>query len=441
MRTQTRLIAGAVALLAVALAACGDDDTNGGDPTPGATGTAVTAPEVLLSSAPRTNPDQAAMSGASQALDQFGFDIYEILAREDGNIVFSPYSAAVALAMTRAGAAGETLEQMNAVLHADLAGDLDAGLNAIDQVLATRPGEYQWADKTVELDLATANQLWGQTGFPFHDAFLDQLAANYGAGLRLVDYIEAREDARAAINAWVAEQTRDRIPQLIPEGALTEDTRLVLTNAIYLNAPWMHRFSEDGTEPMPFTLPGGGTVDAEMMRLSARLSYVAGDGYEAVELPYADGSLAMVVIVPEAGEFEAFQSAFDSAALDEVLAGLDRIQVNLRFPKFEFRTQAGLKNALIELGMPIAFDEGAADFSGMSPQGNIFIQDVLQEAFIAVDEHGTEAAAATAVIAGATSAPPEIVDLDVDRPFLFLIRDTETGATLFMGRVLDPTAE
>lgn len=441
MRTHTRLLAGAIALLAVGIAACGGDDTNGDDPTPGPGGTAAPAPEVLLSSAPRTSLDPGAMAGTSEALDQFSFDLYEILAREDGNLVFSPYSAAIALAMTRAGAAGETLDQMDAVLHADTAGDLDAGLNAIDQALAERPGEYQWADKTVELDLATANQLWGQTGFPFHDAFLDELAANYGAGMRLVDYIEARDDARAAINAWVAEQTRDRIPQLIPQGALTEDTRLVLTNAIYLNAPWMHRFSEDGTEPMPFTLPGGDTVDAEMMRLSARLAYAAGDGYEAVELPYADGSLAMVVIVPDAGEFENFQSEFDAEALDAVLVGLDRTQVNLRFPKFEFRTQAGLKEALAELGMPVAFDEGQADFSGMGPEGNIFIQDVLQEAFIAVDEHGTEAAAATAVIAGATSAPPEIIDLDVDRPFLFLIRDSETGATLFMGRVLDPTVE
>lgn len=431
----------AAALVSVMAVACGNGESEA-TPTPGVNGTIAPAPEVLLSSAPRTGPNAGAIAGTAQALDQFGFDLFEILVREEGNVVFSPYSAAVALAMTRAGAEGETLQRMDTVLRASLAGDLDAGLNAIDQALATRPGEYQWADKRVALELATANQLWGQLGFPFHDVFLDRLAANYGAGMRLVDYIEAREEARTSINDWVANQTRDRITQLIPEGALTPDTRLVLTNAIYLNAPWMHRFSEDGTAPAPFTRLDGSTVDAEMMRLSERLLYASGEGWDAVELPYIDGSLAMVVIVPSSGAFETFQSRFDAETLQAVLSSLDRAQVTLSFPRFEFRTQAGLKNALIELGMPIAFDEGAADFSGMSPQGeNIFIQDVLQEAFISVDEHGTEAAAATAVIAGATSAPQDIVELVVDRPFLFLIRDNETGATLFMGRVLDPTSE
>src|SRR5690606_33249288 len=154
------------------------------------------------------------------------------------NVVFSPYSAAVALAMTRAGAAGETATQMDAVLHADLVADFHAGFNAMEQALAERPGEYEQGDQTVELELATANQLWGQQGFEFHADFLDLLAARYGAGMRLVDYVGATEQARTAINDWVAEQTRDRIPELIAEGVLDDMTRLVLTNAIYLNAPW-----------------------------------------------------------------------------------------------------------------------------------------------------------------------------------------------------------
>ncbi len=369
----------------------------------------------------------------------FGVDLYGVLARDEGNLVFSPYSAGIALAMTRAGAAGQTLDQMTAVLHADAG--LDEGLNAIDQALATRPGEYAWDDKKVTLELATANQLWGQREFPFEDAFLTTLAAQYGAGMRLVDYKEAAEDARTRINDWVSERTQKRIPELIPGGVLTADTRLVLTNAIYLNAPWLHRFNADATAPAPFVRLDGSEVQAQMMHLSESLRYAKGSGYQAIELPYVDGSLAMLVVIPDAGRFDAVQSGLSAGLLDEVLKGLGDSEVQLALPRFEFRTQAGLKDALTELGMPVAFEGGKADFSRMSPEGkSLYIQDVIHEAFISVDEEGTEAAAATAVVVGATAAPPEGVELTVDRPFLFVIRDTETGAILFMGRVLDPNA-
>lgn len=397
---------------------------------------------LLQSSVARAEPDPVAGSSAAEALARFSGDLYAILARSEGNIVYSPYSAMIALAMARAGAGGETLAQMSAVLHAEQAGDLNAGLNAIDQALARRPGEYQWADRRVRLELSTANQLFGQRDFPFHDTFLDTLAAQFGAGMRLVDYVEATEAARRLINEWVAEQTRERIPELIAEGVLTADTRLVLTNAIYLNAPWMHRFDRERTAEGDFHRLDGSAVRAKMMRLSEQLRYAAGDGFEAVELPYVDGSLAMLVIVPEHGHFTAIEARVGDGLLADAAARLEGAQVNLTFPKFEFRTQAGLKPALSELGMPVAFDEHAADFSGMSPLGqDMFIQDVVHEAFISVDEDGTEAAAATAVIAGVTSAPSLIVDLDVDRPFLFAIQDRETGAILFLGRVLDPTVQ
>ncbi len=408
------------------LSACGDDGAS--------------ASELVMSKASRSSADPAAVSDAASALGLFSTDLYAILARTEGNLVFSPYSAAVALAMTRNGATGETLDQMSAVLHADQAGDLDAGLNAIDQALATRPGEYRWFDKTVKLELATANQLWGQRDYPFHDAFLDKLAASYGAGMRLVDYIKATEDARKAINAWVSDQTRERIPELIPEGVLNSDTRLVLTNAIYLNAPWMHRFNKDATAPGPFTRLDGSTVEAQLMRLSEELRFAKGTGYQAVELPYVDGSLSMLVIVPDAGGFADFQSAFSADTLETIVSNLKAAQVKLAFPRFEYRTQASLKDALKELGMPIAFEGGLADFSAMSPDGkNLFIQDVIHEAFIAVDEDGTEAAAATAVVVGRTSAPQDVVELTVDRPFLYAIRDNDTGAILFLGRVVDPS--
>lgn len=430
MRRTTPALA-AIAVLAFTataiLSACGDDD--------------AAASELVKSDAPRVAPDPAAARGAAAALDAFSLDLYGVLAREQGNLVFSPYSAAVALAMTRAGAAGETLDQMSAVLHTSQATDFDAGLNTIDQELATRAGEYRWIDKTVKLELATANQLWAQQDYPFHDAFLDRLAASYGAGVRLVDYIKATEASRKAINTWVSEQTRERIPELIPEGVITADTRLVLTNAIYLKAPWRHRFDKDATAPGPFTRLDGSTVQASMMHLGESLRYAEGKDYQAIELPYVDGSLAMLVIVPDPGRFETVQSSLDPASLEAIVGDLQAARVQLTFPKFEFRTQASLKDPLIELGMPIAFEGGRADFSAMSSEGrDLYIQDVIHEAFIAVDEDGTEAAAATAVIVGETAAPIKTVTLKVDRPFIFAIRDNDTGAILFLGRVLDPTS-
>jgi len=405
-----------------------------------ACGDEAEATQLVKADVARNPADEAALAGTVAALDSFSIDLYAILAREEGNLVFSPYSAAVALGMTRAGASGETLSQMDRVLHAGEAPDLDAGFNAIELALAERPGEYSWGDKKVDLELSTANQLFGQRGFAFHDAFLATLAADYGAGMRLVDYEGATEKAREAINSWVAEQTRDRIPELIPEGVLTQDTRLVLTNAVYLKAPWQHRFNADLTAAGTFTTLTGETVEAQMMRTSMPIGYASGPGYEAVELPYVDGSLAMLMVVPDAGGFEAFERSLTRDTATAMAANLQGAQVTLTLPKFEFRTQAGLKDALIELGMPIAFDPDAADFSGMSPGGqDMYIQDVLQEAFIAVDEEGTEAAAATAVVTGGTSAP-QPVTLVVDRPFLFFLRDNDTGATLFMGRVVDPTS-
>jgi serpin B len=431
MRLAVLLLAAPLlALTALLTVACDEDDVSG----------TASAAEVVRSDAPRDPADAEAAEAAGAAVEAFGADLYRVLAKQDGNLVFSPYSAAVALAMTRAGAVGETAAQMDAVLHADMAGDLGAGFNALEQALAERPGEYPVGDETVELELATANQLWGQQGFEFEPAFLDRLAASYGAGMRLVDYIEATEEARAAINDWVAEQTRDRIPELIPEGVLDELTRLVLTNAIYLNAPWEHPFDEGGTTAAPFHRLDGSEVEAQLMSLNASLRYAAGSGYQAVELPYAGNALSMVVIVPDEGSFADFEASLDGTTLAEVVDGLGSVEVQLRFPRFEFRTQAALKAALSELGMPIAFTEDA-DFSAMSPGGDeLLIQDVIHEAFISVDEEGTEAAAATAVIVGVTSAPVETVELTVDRPFLFLIRDSETGALLFMGRVVDPAS-
>lgn len=396
---------------------------------------------VVRSDAARAASDVDSGRRGGAAVAAVATDLYRKLAATPGNVVFSPYSVAVTLAMTRAGAAGRTADEIDAVLHAKLAGDLDAAFNALDQALAKRPGRYPVGQESVELALATADQLWAQTGFPFEKDFLDRLAAYYGAGMRLVDYVGAREQARAEINKWVADRTHDRIPKLIPQGVLDEMTRLVLTNAIYLKAPWALPFAKARTAAAPFHRLDGSTASVPFMSLSSpSLAYASDTGYQAVQLRYV-GGLSMVVVVPDAGTLGGFEGTLgDAARLPGILAALKGGQlVNLRLPRFSFRSQSMLKKPLGDLGMPTAFSDGA-DFSRMSARGKeLTIQDVVHEAFISVDEEGTEAAAATAAVFGLTSAPSRVVDVTVDRPFLFLIRDDETGAILFMGRVVDPS--
>lgn len=394
---------------------------------------------LVRSDAARATADPAAGSRASGAVEAVAADLYRELGRAPGNLLFSPYSALIALAMARAGAAGKTADEIDRVLHASSAADLDAGLNALDQALAKRSGKYPFGDSTVDLELATANQLFGQRGFTFEQPFLDRLAASYGAGLRLVDYIGARDQARAEINAWVAERTHDRIPKLIPESVLDAMTRLVITNALYFKGKWAVPFAKGATATAPFHRLDGTTSQARLMSLSSQsLGYATGTGYTAVQLRYI-GGVSMLVIAPDAGAFPAVESRLkDGALIKEVAGGIKRdAGVRLRMPTFTFRSQSLLKPALGALGMPTAFSD-QADFSGITTADKLRIQDVIHEAFIAVDEDGTEAAAATAVVVGVTSAPSKQIELVIDRPFFFVIRDDATGTILFLGRVVDP---
>ena len=433
------LVSAITLVLMSSVAACsGGDDTGGGG---GGTGGGADA-DLAMADAQRAAPEAGAAARAGAALDAFAAGLYaQVAGEEEGNVVLSPYSVAYALAMTRAGAVGDTADEIDAVLHSELLDDLHASFNALDQDLATRSGKKQRADGSeAELNLRTANSLWGQRGFAFESPFLELLASQYGAGMHLVDFIGDTEGARRAINGWVGDQTNDKIPELLAEGILTDLTRLVLTNAIYLKAPWELPFAEVDTEPAPFHLLDGSTVEAPLMSLRWKLGHSEGDGWQAVELPYAGNELSMVVVVPEEGAFAAVEAALDGDLLAKVVDGLTPSMVDLRFPSFEFRTQASLKDALTALGMPLAFDPDNADLSGMTKEDRLYVSAVVHEAFIAVDEKGTEAAAATAVVGMTKSALPDLVQLTVDRPFLFLIRDSATGAPLFMGRVLDPTS-
>lgn len=371
----------------------------------------------------------------------FAFDLYQALRKsEDGNLFYSPYSISLALAMAYAGAGGETERQMAQVLHYMLAqGRLHAALNALDQELAQR-GEGAKGKDGEGFRLNIVNAIWGQEGFQFLPGFLELLARNYGAGLRPVDFIKAAEASRKTINDWVAKQTEGKIKDLIPEGAIDSLTRLVLTNAVYFNAAWRYPFQEAQTRDGTFYLPDGTEVTVPMMSQSEAFAYAAGEGYQAIELPYDGGEMSMVILVPNAGQLGAFEDALSAEQVEAILKDLKPTEVALTMPKFEFESGLSLSDVLAAMGMPDAFDPHKADLSGMTKEQDLYISDVIHKAFVSVDESGTEAAAATAVIIRALSMPQESVHLTIDHPFIFLIRDLQTQSILFVGRVTNPAS-
>ncbi|MCJ7585380.1 MAG: serpin family protein [Anaerolineales bacterium] len=371
----------------------------------------------------------------------FAFDLYQAVRTSDGNLFYSPYSISLALAMTYAGARGETASQMADVLHYSLPNDrLHSAFNTLDLDLARRPEQAADVDKDQRFELNIVNSLWGQTGWPFLPEYLDLLALNYGAGMRLVDFQNAPESARRQINEWVSDKTNKRIKDIIPPGVLDPSTRLALANAIYFKATWEYEFDPNETSDEPFHLLDGETVSVPMMGMETgrNFAYASGNGWQAVALPYKGGLTEMVIIVPDAGNFEAFESTLTADRYDEIFSALEPKKVILSMPKFTFETRYGLSDTLIQMGMQDAFDPSLADFSGMDGQRILFIGDALHEAFVAVDEKGTEAAAATVVIMGMGAMMPEGIVLTIDRPLLFFIRDVPTGTILFMGRVVDP---
>jgi len=367
----------------------------------------------------------------------FAFNLYRLLSEEEGNLFYSPYSISAALAMTYAGARGDTEKQMADTLQFYLSqNQLHPAFNSRDQELASR-GEGAQGKDGEGFRLNIVNAIWGQKDYAFLTSFLDTLAENYGAGLRILDFINETEPSRITINDWVSDETEGRIKDLIPQGAISQMTRLVLTNAIYFNAAWQYPFEEDATSPGVFYLLNGDEVTVPMMEQQESFSYNEGDNYQAVELPYDGRELSMVILLPSSGQFEAFEKAIEYQQVKYIMENLERREVRLTMPKFEFDSSFGLKKTLIDMGMPVAFSAGA-DFSGLTGNKDLFISDVIHKAFVSVDEAGTEAAAATAVIMELTAMPETPVEVILNRPFIFLIRDIETGAILFVGRVMNP---
>ena len=395
---------------------------------------------ILQSEKPRVTAPQASQDDLATLVggnSEFAFDLYQALGDSGGNLFYSPYSISQALAMTYAGARGDTEKQMADTLNFLLSHDsLHPAFNSLDIDLSSR-GEGAKGKDEEGFRLNIVNAIWGQEDFKFLSEYLDILAENYGAGLRILDFIKAPDQSRITINEWVSDQTEGRIEDLIPQGAIDALTRLVLTNAIYFNAAWKYPFNEEATSDGLFYLLDGGTITIPMMRLTESLGYTSGDGYQVVELPYDGNELSMVILLPDSGEFKDFEESLNYRKVDGIISDVKGSQVSLQMPKFEFESEFSLKSALAAMGMPVAFSANA-DFSGMTGSKDLSIDEVIHKAFVSVDEAGTEAAAATAVIMKLTAAPEEPIEVTVNRPFIFLIRDIETGAILFIGRVLNP---
>jgi serpin B len=365
----------------------------------------------------------------------FGLDLYGQLRSEAGNLFLSPFSISTALAMTSSGAKGTTLDEMTKVLH--LPADPHAGFGALLRSLNEEPDPRKRG-----FTLVTANALSAQAGYPWRPEFKRLVAEAYGAGLFDMDFKGNPEAARGAINNWVAKETRDKIQNLLPAGSVTTLTRTVLTNAIYFKGDWEAQFKKEATKEAPFTRADGTKVDVPLMFRAGGYNYAENDAFQVLDLPYVGRRVSMTVILPrKADGLPAVEKELTGDKLAAALGGLRyEPQVHVHLPRFKVEAGFNLNAPLKALGMKAAFG-GAADFTGMhTGKEHLYISDVFHKAFVDVNEEGTEAAAATAVVVGnaPSPAPPPPKVFRADHPFLFLIRDTKTGSVLFLGRLENP---
>jgi serpin B len=382
-------------------------------------------------------PDSVAWSADMQPIadanNRFALDLYARLREEKGNVFFSPYSIHTALAMTATGARGATRDEMAKVLH--LPTEPEKALAAGDL------GRFYGGGRK-EYELAVGNALWGQAGWPWRADFKGVLADRFGAGFREVDFRADPQGQRKQINAWVSEKTRGRIPEVLAPDNVSEATRIVLVNAIFFKGDWAHAFKRHETKDAPFRLAAGGSVPVPLMHTTLDCPYAEIPGGQLVRLPYKGGELEMVVLLPkEPTGLPALEASLSAEALKKWLDGSAERKVSLYLPRFTTKQRFDLERVLGKMGMSLAF--GGGDFGGMveprSDVEGVRIAKVVHEAFVAVNEEGTEAAAATAVVGNAPSPPPpRPVEFRADRPFVYLIRDARHGTVLFLGRVEKP---
>jgi serpin B len=405
----------------------------------GCSSTPVSAAEVK-SDKPRVSSPAvpaADLANLVKGNNNFAFNLFQVLKNTDGNLFYSPYSISEALAMTYGGARGSTEQQMKQTLQFSLQqSQLHPTFNYLDQQLSSR-GQGAIGKDGQGFRLKVVNAIWGQQNFTFLSDYLDLLAQNYGAGLRILDFIKSPEPSRVTINQWVSDQTEGRIKDLLPSGSINTLTRLVLTNAIYFNAAWETQFQTKSTVNGAFHLASNSDINVPMMKQQGHFNYAETTDYQALEMPYDGHQLSMVILLPATGKFDSVQNGLSGDSIASAIQSLKAETVNLSMPKFKIESQFGLKQTLSQMGMPVAFTD-QADLSGMDGKKDLMISDVVHKAFVTVDETGTEAAAATGVIVGTTAMPANIFNFTMDRPFFFLIRDIQTGTVLFVGRVLNP---
>jgi serpin B len=366
--------------------------------------------------------------------NDFAFDLYHAQSGEDG-LIFSPYSISLAFSMAYAGARTETEAQILNTLHFLPQKTQHPAFNAIDQKMSGL-GERSGGGDAVPFRLNVANAAWGQGGYRFEDAYLKTLAADYGAGLRAIDFGRP-EKASEEINAWISSQTEYRIKDLVSPDVIGPTTRLVLTNAVYFKASWLSTFEESKTKDGRFIPLDGTETTVPMMHQTTYLDYAEGDGYRAVRLPYKGEAADMLVIMPDEGRFGTVEERLSTDFLDDVDHSLDTQYVRLSMPRVDFEKNLDLIKSLERMGMKAPFDPGRADFSGITGGKDLYIGEALHRANITVDEKGTEAAAAT-VLAMPTSMPPPPTEMTMDRPFISTIVERDTGTILFLGRVTNP---
>jgi serpin B len=409
---------------------------------------------------------QQDVAAVAKSGNDFAVDLYARLAgKSKGNLFFSPASIETALAMTYAGARGRTGEQMYLALHLPITTTMEHLRSEGGYPAPWKKVQKPWGQDRLHpafgsllrqlntplkdyrgkpaYQLIVSNALWGQKGYPFRKEFTQLVKANYGAGLNDVNFNKPGQ-ACGTINDWVAEKTKDKIKDLIPQGVLTPLTRLVLTNAIYFKSNWASEFKKRATKDGPFHLSAEKQITVPLMNQQKRFGYMETDTFQAIEMPYKRRDLSMIVFLPKKVDgLAAVEKTLTVENLARWLKQLKAETVKVTFPKYKLTSQFRLAEVLKAMGMTNAFNAKLADFSGMTTvEERLWIAEVIHKAFVAVDEQGTEAAAATAVIMrtlnGHMGKPATPKIFKADHPFLFLIRHNATGSILFMGRVMNP---
>ena len=408
----------------------------------GCTGTPDSAGKETATPTPVQNVTEtgSAIESVVNANDMFAFDIYKKLAseeNEDDNLFLSPFSISSALALTYEGAKGETAEQIKSVFYfPDNINTLRYGYHDVNAGINAGDPDYE---------LNVANALWAEQTYKFLDDYINTAKTYYSAETTNLDFKNQPEESRVTINDWVEEKTNDKIEDLIPAGMIDPLTRLVITNAIYFKGTWVLQFDKNMTTEADFTTPSGETVTVEMMQRTdddAIYGYAETKDLQVLEMPYENESgkkLSMIVLLPKENDLQAAEDAITEGEFEEIVGSIESQQVKVYFPKFKLETEYQLSDTLKDMGMPVAFTN-AADFSGMDGMTGLFISDVVHKAFVEVNEEGTEAAAATAVVFAERMSQEEetIPVFRADHPFIFLIQDDETGNILFIGRISNP---